>query len=406
MRSIAIIGAGQSGLLLAFALKLNNYDVVLFNNKSADEIRDGFITSSQVVFDSALKVERLWGTNLWEKSCPQNYSISFSLRAPDSLQKAIEWKGLTKKPFQSVDQRLKFSTLLNKFEDLGGKVVIKDIQLCDLQKIAEDFELTILSTGKNEIKDIFQRDDHRSSFTAPARTLACMYVKGMIPQDDNPGVRANIIPGIGEYFTTPGLTLSGNCEMMLFEAIPKGPFDVFSKHDSPEEILSSGLTLLKKHIPWEAEKCKNIELTDSKAVLVGSFTPVVKKPVASISPNNFILGMGDVVVLNDPIAGQGANNAIKCAEVYLKNILKQEKKAFDSRWMNETFEEYWTEYAEPATRWSNLLLSPPPPHIIDLLAFASHSPPTAEKLANAFDSPASLFPWIEDPEYIANMIQE
>ena len=34
-----------------------------------------------------------------------------------------------------------------------------------------------------------------------------------------------------------------------------------------------------------------------------------------------MLGLADVVVLNDPITGQGSNNASKCAASYLATIL-------------------------------------------------------------------------------------
>jgi flavin-dependent dehydrogenase len=54
-----------------------------------------------------------------------------------------------------------------------------------------------------------------------------------------------------------------------------------------------------------------------------------------------VLGMADTVVFNDPITGQGSNNAAKSARVYLKSILDNRDNAFDRVWMQQTFDTYW-----------------------------------------------------------------
>ena len=46
---------------------------------------------------------------------------------------------------------------------------------------------------------------------------------------------------------------------------------------------------------------------------------------------------GDAVCLNDPITGQGSNNAAKAAAVYLKRILDHGDRPFDEAWMQGTF---------------------------------------------------------------------
>jgi hypothetical protein len=63
----------------------------------------------------------------------------------------------------------------------------------------------------------------------------------------------------------------------------------------------------------EAERCRDIELTDGNGILAGRFAPTVRKPVAKLPSGRCIFGMADVVVLNNPITGQGSNNAAKCA---------------------------------------------------------------------------------------------
>ncbi len=406
MRSIAIIGAGQAGLPLAFVLKKSGYNVTLFNNRTAEQIKNGRILSNQGMFNKALQLERKWELNFWDKECPWNKSVTFTLSTPGIAQKGIEWKGKTNQPYQSIDQRIKFSQWMNEFKKIGGNLVIQDVGLNELNTISKWHELTIIASGKGEVSQLFPRDDKRSMFNNPMRALACMYVKGMIPVKDNPGVRSNIIPGIGEYFTMPGLTLSGHCEMMLFEGIPDGAFDCWNDIKTPQEQLEKSIKLLKQYLPWEAEKCENLQLTDNQATLIGRYTPTVRQPIAKMPNDKYVLGMADTVVLNDPIAGQGANNAAKCAEIYINSIIERGNQPFDEAWMLQTFERYWQQYAQAATQWSNMLLLPPPPHVIDLLSTASKQPELADKLANGFDNPGDLFPWITSSEQTKQLIEE
>ena len=78
MKRIAIVGAGQSGLQLALGLLDNNYEVTLCSDRSADEIREGRVMSSQCMFDSALEIERELNLNYWEEECP-NRSLGDSV---------------------------------------------------------------------------------------------------------------------------------------------------------------------------------------------------------------------------------------------------------------------------------------------------------------------------------------
>jgi flavin-dependent dehydrogenase len=109
-----------------------------------------------------------------------------------------------------------------------------------------------------------------------------------------------------------------------------------------------------------------------------------------------VLGKGDVVGLNDPITGQGSNNAAKCADTYLRSILARGNGPFDAAWMQQTFDRYWFGYAQWVTQWTNMLLAPPPPHVLKLLASAGTLAPLASAFANGFDDPRTFFPWFAD----------
>lgn len=407
MRNIAIIGAGQSGLQLGIGIlsRLKESSVTIFTNRSAEEVSNGKILSSQGMFDRALSLERDLGINFWDKVCPSNKSVTFTLAAPDSQEKAIYWKGITRKPFQSIDQRLKFPRFMEEFQRLGGKIVIEEVGLAELEKIAKYHELTVVAGGKSEISNEFLRNNVRSYFDNPQRTLSCLYVNGMTPIKENPGVRANIIPMVGEYFVMPGLTLNGHCEMMLFEGIPGGLFDCWQDIKTPQEQLQQAKILLSKFLPWEAERCQNIQLSDSKATLLGRYTPVVRHPTFKLPSGHHVLALADTMVLNDPIAGQGANNASKAAHLYLQQIIKHDNQQLDKTWMLETGELYWKTIGEWSTKWTQTLLMPPEPHVIGLLNAASRLQPLANRLADGFDDPSTLFPWIMHSEDTKEIVQ-
>ena len=402
-RNIAIVGAGQAGLQLSLGLLSNHYNVTLVTESSAQQIHDGKIFSSQAMFNEALQYEREIGIDFWQKEAPQNTSVTFTIAKPHAPEIGISWKGLLDRPFQSVDQRLKFSRWLHEVTKRGGHVVTQKASMQTLSELTDSHDLTIVASGKGELSKIFKRNDSLSPHTSPSRSLSCLYVKGMKPIAENPGVRPTIIPGVGEYFTLPGLTQHGSCEMMLFEALPGGPFDCWKDIRSPIQQIEKAIELLKKFIPWEAERCVNIELSDENATLIGSYTPEIRHPVYTLDSGKSVLGMADAVVLNDPIAGQGANNASKCAKIYMDRILSNEEYTFSNEWMNCTFDHFWKD-AQWSTTLSNLLLLPPAEHIIQLLTTASQLPKLANLIANGFDCPRKLFPWMSSSEQTQNMI--
>jgi hypothetical protein len=145
-------------------------------------------------------------------------------------------------------------------------------------------------------------------------------------------------------------------------------------------------------------------LTDANGILSGSFAPTVRHPVGKLPSGKLVLGMADAVVLNDPITGQGSNNAAKSAAIYLDAILKHGAAPFDAAWMQATFDAYWA-YAMCVTGWTNALLQPPPPHVLQLMGAAQQYPTLARRIANGFDNPLDFFPWFAVPEEAAAYLQ-
>lgn len=211
------------------------------------------------------------------------------------------------------------------------------------------------------------------------------------------------MPGVGELIVIPALTTSGHCDILFWEGLPGGPLDVFESVTDPAEHLRLTLDLMRRFTPWEHERASAVELTDAKATLVGSFTPTVRVPVGELPAGGLVLGAADVVVANDPLTGQGSNNAAKCAARYLASITEQGDRPFDRRWMQAAFDRFWSE-AGPSTRWTNTMLAPPAEHVQALLAAAESMPQVADLIANGFDDPADLAECFYDPRAAADYL--
>ena len=406
MRRIAIVGAGQAGLQLALGLLAKGYHVTLTTNRNGEDIRNGKVMSSQCMFNTALQSERDLGLNFWEDQCPAVEGIGLAVPDPQNPNEPLfSWSTRLDRYAQSVDQRLKMPVWLDEVAKRGGEVVIQDVGVAELEQLSASHDLVLLAAGKGEIVNLFEKDAERTQFQQPQRALSLTYVKGMTPMSPFSRVSFNLIPGVGEYFVFPCLTTTGPCEIMVFEGVPGGPMDCWQGITSAEQHLEKSLELLNRYVPWEAERCRSVEMTDDKGFLSGRFTPMVRKPVLTLPSGRKVFGMADALVVNDPITGQGSNNAAKCSKVYLDAIVARGAQDFGPDWMHDTFEQYWS-YAQHVVKWTNTMLTPPPQHLLELLGAASQSKPLASAIANGFDDPRNFAPWWFDAQSCQAFIQE
>ena len=397
MARITIIGGGQSGLQLGIGLVQGGSDVTIVSDRTPEQIHDGRVTSSQCMFATALDHERALGIDFWDDTCPPVEGIALAVPHPELPgEKVIDWGARLDRPAQSVDQRVKFPRWLEHFASLGGNLVFQTATVDDMERFAGESDLVVVAAGKGDITRLFERDAERSQFDRPMRALALTYVTGMTPRPEFSAVCFNIIPGVGEYFVFPALTTSGPCEIMVFEGVPGGPMDCWGDVTTPEEHLAKSKWILDTFMPWEGDRNRESELTDANGILAGRFAPTVRKPVGTLPSGRPVLGMADAVLLNDPITGQGSNNASKGAAVYLQRILERGEGPFDAAWMQETFEQLWG-YAEKVVGWTNALLLPPPPHVLNVLGAAGQFPAVAHRFVNGFDNPPEFYDWFMDP---------
>ncbi|WP_030442469.1 styrene monooxygenase/indole monooxygenase family protein [Actinoplanes subtropicus] len=413
MRRILIVGAGQAGLQLALSLHAEDINVTLISARTPDEIRNGWPLSTQAMFEPALALERAYRLNLWESQTPPLAGLHMTLRQPGEPA-TVHIRAPLESPGRSTDQRVKMAGWLQLCQERGVNVRYRAVNAHDLARLARsgDYDLTVVAAGKGEFARLFERDPARSPFTEPQRALAAVYVHGLQPDPGWPDshVASHTVTGLGELFLIPALAAAGPCDILFWSAVPGSPLDQWAAEPGqldPSTHLARTLALIRTYLPdVYQQRCTTVELADARASLHGRYVPTVRRPVAALPGGGFALGIGDVILANDPATGQGANTAARAAAHYLHAIVGRGEQPFDAAWAAETAEAFWTSHGRSVTNWTNLMLRPTP-HVQHLLHAAAQNPATARRLAAGFADPVTLDDWFTTPgpahHYLASL---
>lgn len=403
MRNIAIIGAGQAGLLAGHALIKQGYNVTLFSDKSPED----FLTKAKPTgaagrFNMALEFERELGLNHWDKEVPWVTYAHVTL-CPTLNNRLMTVCGRLKKPGCAIDLRLQSHRWMIDLEKKGAKVNIEKVTVERLDAIAKEHDLTIVAAGREDIQKVFERDDARSTYTKPPRKLSAVGVTGnAMGFEGAPGipVKFNLFPEYGECFWVPWYHKDHQqAWMLLVEAKEGGPLDRFDSANSGEQVVNITREIIKEMMPWDYSWTKDMKLADEHAWLVGSFVPVVKKPVGKLPSGRIVMPLGDTAISVDPIAGQGANCGNKMVRNLIECMVAHKDKPFDAEWMTATFEKFWARH-HWIDKLSTLFLEPMTDAGKEFLiaAYGSTGRPeddsveqmVADAFANNFDDPAQL----------------
>ncbi|WP_037898680.1 styrene monooxygenase/indole monooxygenase family protein [Streptomyces sp. NRRL S-350] len=404
MRRIAVVGAGQAGLQLALGLQADGCEVTMVAERTPEQVRGGRVLSTQALFGPALRIEAAAGLDLWAGRAPAVPAVEAVLVAPPAVR-ALEFTMTLDEPAQSVDQRLKLAGWLELLVERGGRVEYRSLDRAGLYELARRHELTVVAAGRGELAGIFARDPARSPFDRPQRALSCLYTHGVGSPDPSAGPRARMhaLPGLGELYLQPALTLSGPCEILLWEALPGGPLDAFGDAPAPDVQLARIRALLGEYLPWEAEFWAEAEPTDAGAGLFGAVTPTVRRAVAELGSGVdavHVLGLGDAVVVNDPITGQGANSAARAAEACRRAVVEHGDAPFTADWMCRTAERFWQQHARHTVEFTTAMLTVPD-HLQGVFAAAAEHEEVARRLANTYAEPSDHAAWLATPELTA-----
>lgn len=404
MRKIAIIGAGQAGLHLGIGLVDAGYAVTLFSDRTPEAILKGRPMGTPVLFPDTRQLERSLGLNFWDDASADCVRYRSEICDPEG-NTVIALSSDLEQPWQGIDQRLKFSTWMQEFVTRGGELVIQSTALDDLEKYVQTYDLVVVTAGRGAFSTLFERDEQKSEHSQPKRRIASSLVTGLKGDAvDLRTARMMALPGIGEIIQIPFYANGKLATAFALEACIGGAMDQFSQAQSGQELLEMSKKVVQQVKPDYYSTIADLELVDEQAWVLGAITPIVRHPVGRLPSGAAVMGVGDVVLLHDPVAGQGANTATKMAHLIKQRIIEQGDQRFDESWMQRVFDEFWN-YAKHSRALTNCLLAPPA-HLQDLAVAIAENPEILKDYLQGFNHPPSLSSWFFEPEAARNYLAQ
>lgn len=400
MRKIAIVGAGQAGMVLAFGLLDEGYDVTVLESRTPEQIEHGPILSTAMVFDRQLDTERRLGLHAWEEEAPVCNGMHATLRLPNG-EVILQVQGGLDETCQGVDARIKSSTWMRRFERRGGKLVIANVDPPLLDALAKTHDLVVVSSGRGgQLAGLFERDPERTLFDGPPRRLGAVILKNVHEWEEVPytPLKFQFCMEAGDYFAIPFYSWSGPCRAVVFEA-PAGSFmDRFGPVTTGEEALAAAKAIIRDLTPQDWPNYKDAELVDSNSWLKGAITPTVRKPVGRLASGRSVLALGDAAIVNDPISGAGANDAVRMADRLLAGIVERGGLPFTADWMQEIFEAHYQEHGRHTMRFTKIMTEPITDPAWKVLQAAARSPGVAHTFVNVYTDIQKSLGWLTDME--------
>src|SRR5690349_5636375 len=119
MRSVAIIGAGIAGLLVAHGLRRAGHEVTLYTDRTPEQWLAGRPTGTAARFEPALSYERELELNHWDARAPKVMGAHLVYSPRPGLRLAT-MTGRQSAPALAIDVRLQSHQWMHDLDARGG----------------------------------------------------------------------------------------------------------------------------------------------------------------------------------------------------------------------------------------------------------------------------------------------
>jgi 2-polyprenyl-6-methoxyphenol hydroxylase-like FAD-dependent oxidoreductase len=400
MTSIAIVGAGVSGLHLALFLQQHDVPVTIYTDKAADEITGGPLLNTVAHHHHTLERERALGVHHWDAD---QYGYVCHQHSVVGTPEPMRFRGDFDHPSSIIDYRLYLPRLMADYEERGGSMVIGPVDAAAVERIGNEHDLVVVAAGRGS-GGMFAPRPEKCPYDKPQRRLSAGIYHG-IAYTEPKGVGVHMSLGHGELLELPITSREGFATALLFENIPGGDLELLadiSYQDDPGAFDRTVLDKLRDHYPmcFERVDTGSFGLMGPTDLLQGALTPVVREDYVRLDSGTYALAMGDAHCVVDPVNGQGANSASYSAWVIGHAIL-------DDLALDEQFCRRVAREREPfvcgVSDWTNMILNPEP-HVVGLLMAMAQSKPLCDAYTRNFNHPDRQWDAVATPERTAAFI--
>lgn len=402
MTSIGIVGTGVAGLHLGLLLRQHDIRVTMYTDKPGDDLAAGRLLNTVAHHHPTLQRERTLRVDHWDADEYGVQCTNYSIGGPQR----VAFRGHFTNATSAIDYRLYLPRLMDDFEERGGTIEVRGMQVEDIERVSAKHDLLVVASGRGALGALFPRRADKSPYDRPQRRLcAALYhgVSASVPK----GVTINVSPGHGELLELPIYSFDGHVAALLFESIPGGDLDRLADlryEEDPPSFQKAIRTKLEQHFPATFERVDTTEFQVCRPqdVLQGALIPHVRQDYTRLSNGKFALAVGDVHCLVDPVMGQGANSASYSAWTVGEAIL--EDLGFDELFCARVARRR-ADIVHSISDWTNFMLAPPPPHFIAMLAAMSQRQSVADEFTDNFGYPDRQWSILATPERTRRYLQ-
>jgi 2-polyprenyl-6-methoxyphenol hydroxylase-like FAD-dependent oxidoreductase len=306
-----------------------------------------------------------------------------------------------------VDMRIYYARLLEDFAMRGGRVVIGRLRAGDVERLAEEYDLMVVASGRGSLANMFPRLAAQSPYSTPQRLGVGGFYRG-VAYPEPLEVNVAIAPGHGEFLVAPLYSFEPHLTAIYIQIVRGGAFETLSHiryEDDPRGFDAAVLGLLRDYASATYARIdpSRFELARPLDLAHAAITATVRRGYVQLRNGRFAVALGDAHVLLDPITGQGANTASHAAWVLGEAI--RDGDAFDEAFCRRVEQQIWA-YAGPVSQACNARLRPPAAHVAELMVAAAHHKAIADAYVNAFNQPDAFWEILSSPERTGAFLEE